>query len=150
MNLRQRRRSPRHSATFAAWITALPHPELIDQDAELWVPLVVPHALRRQLEPLSVQERDPGRSVDDSAIHLRPERSGGGRVHGGEILRTTHLAVECRLTEPRGVEIDVRVGLVRRTAQKVDEEVRRTWHVRAPPVDAELDARLRISRGVVE
>src|SRR6476659_3020612 len=150
MNLRQRRRSPRHSATFAAWITALPHPELIDQDAELWVPLVVPDALRRELEPLGVQKRDPGRSVDDSAIHLCPERSGGGGIRGGEILRTPHLAVEFRLTETRAVEIDIRVGPIGRAAQKVDEEVRCTWQVRAPPVDAELDARPRISRSVVE
>src|SRR6476660_9992593 len=111
MNPQRRRRSWRHSATPAARITALPHPELIDQDAELRVPLVVADALRRQLEPLSVQERDPGRSVDDSAIHLCPERSGGGGIRGGELLRTPHLAVEFRLTDNRAVELDVRVGL---------------------------------------
>src|SRR6185295_6112555 len=123
MNPRQLRRSPRHSATSAAGITALPHPELVDQDAKLRVPLVVRDALRRQLEPLSVQERDPGRSVDDLAINPCPERGGGSGIRGGEILRMPHLAVEFRLTESRAVEIDVRAGLIGRAAQKVDEEV---------------------------
>ena len=50
----------------------------------------------------------------------------------------------------RRVEVDVRVGPVGRAAQKVGEEVRRTRQVGAPPVDAELDARPRISRSVVE
>src|SRR6058998_3484795 len=51
----------------------LPNPELVDQHPPDWAVFVVTDALRDEVDRLRIDERHPGRAVDDLAIGSRPQ-----------------------------------------------------------------------------
>jgi hypothetical protein len=72
------------------------NPGLVEQDLLVRVGLPVAHALRREDWRARVEQRHPGRLVDELAVELRPHPGRTFRVGGEQIQR------------PRGVRVDPR------------------------------------------
>ena len=65
----------------------LVHPELVEQEVQVRVVLPVAHALRREPWPARVEQRHPGRLVDELAVELRPRPGRAFRVGREQIQR---------------------------------------------------------------
>ena len=59
---------------------ALPHPELIEQRAPLWVVLVVAHPFGDEDDRASVDERHRRCAIDQRPVDISPEHLGSHRV----------------------------------------------------------------------